>query len=116
MATWNWTPLPAGGERALQEMLSIDLNAAHRGVDGCGLTTYGIPLTAIARGFAVASADAAFQRAQDAMAAHPFLVAGTGRFDTALLEAAGAGLTAEDWRCGRLGGSGAPNGPGIAIN
>jgi L-asparaginase II len=100
---------------ALQEMLGIDLGTAHRGIDGCGLTTYGIPLTAIARGFAVASADAAFRRAQDAMAAHPFLVAGTGRFDTALLEAAGAGLTA------KIGGAAVwaavvrPGGPGIAI-
>ncbi len=100
---------------ALEEMLGIDLDTAHHGIDGCGLTTYGIPLTAIARGFAVASADAAFRRAQDAMAAHPFLVAGTGRFDTALLEAAGAGLTA------KIGGAAVwaavvrPNGPGIAI-
>jgi L-asparaginase II len=100
---------------ALQEMLGIDLYTAHRGIDGCGLTTYGIPLTAIARGFAVASADAAFRRAQDAMAAHPFLVAGTGRFDTALLEAAGVSLTA------KIGGAAVwaavvrPNGPGIAI-
>ena len=100
---------------ALQEMLGIDLDTAHRGIDGCGLTTYGIPLATIARGFAVASADAAFRRAQDAMAAHPFLVAGTGRFDTALLEVAGAGLTA------KIGGAAVwaavvrPGGPGIAI-
>jgi L-asparaginase II len=100
---------------ALQEMLGIDLDTAHRGIDGCGLTTYGIPLTAIARGFAVASADAAFRRAQDMMAAHPFHVAGTGRFDTALLEVAGAGLTA------KIGGAAVwaavvrPGGPGIAI-
>jgi L-asparaginase II len=100
---------------ALQEMLGVDLDTAHRGIDGCGLTTYGIPLAAIARGFATASADAAFRRAQDAMAAHPFLVAGTGRFDTALLEVAGAGLTA------KIGGAAVwaavvrPGGPGIAI-
>jgi len=100
---------------ALQEMLGIDLDAAHRGIDGCGLTTYGIPLAAIARGFAAACADAGFHRAQDAMAANPFLVAGTGRFDTALLEVAGAGLTA------KIGGAAVwaavvrPGGPGIAI-
>ncbi len=100
---------------ALQEMLGVDLGAAHRGIDGCGLTTYGIPLTAIARGFASASADRAFRRAQDAMAAHPFLVAGTGRFDTALLEVAGNEVTA------KIGGAAVwaavvrPGGPGIAI-
>jgi len=100
---------------AVQEMLGVDLDAAPRGIDGCGLTTYGIPLAAIARGFAAATADPAFRRAQDAMAACPFLVAGTGRFDTALLEAAGARLTA------KIGGAAVwaavvrPDGPGIAI-
>jgi L-asparaginase II len=79
------------------------------------LTTYGIPLAAIARGFAVGGGDAAFRRAQDAMAAHPFLVAGSGRFDTALLEVAGARLTA------KIGGAAVwasvvrPGGPGVAI-
>jgi L-asparaginase II len=100
---------------ALQEMLGVDLESAPRGVDGCGLTTYGVPLAAIARGFAVAVADPAFKRAQDAMAAHPFLVAGTGRFDTALLEVAGHRVTA------KIGGAGVwaavvrDGGPGIAI-
>ncbi len=100
---------------ALQEMLGVDLDHAPRGIDGCGLTTYATPLSAIARGFAAGTADPAFQRAQDAMAAHPFLVAGTGRFDTALLEAAGDRVTA------KIGGAAVwaavvrPGGPGIAI-
>jgi L-asparaginase II len=100
---------------ALEEMLGINLAAAPRGIDGCGLTTYGTPLSAIARGFAVASEDPRFQRAQDAMAEFPFLVAGTGRFDTALLEVSGSRLTA------KIGGAGVwaavvrPDGPGIAI-
>jgi L-asparaginase II len=100
---------------ALEEMLGMDLGAAPHGIDGCGLRTYGTPLSAIARGFAVGSHDPAFERAQDAMAAFPFLVAGTGRFDTALLEVAGARLTA------KIGGAAVwaavvrPDGPGIAI-
>jgi L-asparaginase II len=100
---------------ALREMLDVDLETAPRGIDGCGLTTYGVPLSAIARAFSGASADPAFQRAQNAMAAHPFLVAGTGRFDTALLEVAGDRVTA------KIGGAGVwaavvrPGGPGIAI-
>lgn len=100
---------------AMQEMLGVDLGTAPRGIDGCGLTTFGIPLAAIARGFAAASADPAFRRAQDAMAARPLLVAGTGRFDTALLEVAGARLTA------KIGGAAVwaavvrPSGPGVAI-
>jgi L-asparaginase II len=100
---------------ALQEMLGVDLGTAPRGIDGCGLTTYGFPLATIARGFAAAVADPAFRRAQDAMAAHPFLVGGTGRFDTALLEVAGGRLTA------KIGGAGVwaavvrDGGRGIAI-
>jgi L-asparaginase II len=100
---------------AMQEKLGVDLGAAPRGIDGCGLVTYGIPLSALAHGFAAASPDPSFIRAQDAMAAHPFLVAGTGRFDTALLEVAGGQLTA------KIGGAAVwaavvrPAGPGIAI-
>lgn len=100
---------------ALQEMLGVDLKTAPRGIDGCGLTTYGTPLSAIARGFAAAGADTAFRRAQDAMAAHPFLVAGTNRFDTALLEVAGGRLTAKIGGAGVWAAVARPDGPGIAI-
>ena len=100
---------------AMQEMLGVDLDAAPRGIDGCGLITYGIPLAVIARGFAAANADPAFRRAQDAMAACPSLVAGTGRFDTALLEVAGAQLTAKIGGAAVWAAVGRPAGPGIAI-
>ncbi len=100
---------------ALQEMLGVDLAAAPRGIDGCGLTTYGAPLASVARGFASGSHDPAFRRAQDAMAAHPFLVAGTGRFDTALLEVAGTRLTAKIGGAGVWAAVARPGGPGIAI-
>jgi L-asparaginase II len=80
---------------AMAEMFGVDLGSSLRGIDGCGLVTYGMPLATIARGFAAAGTDPAFQRCQDAMAAYPHLVAGTGRFDTALLGVAGARLTAK---------------------
>ncbi len=100
---------------ALAEKLGLDLSATPSGIDGCGLTTYGTPLMAIARAFAAGCADPAFRRNQDAMAAFPFLIGGTGRFDTALLEAAGHSVTA------KIGGAAVwaavvrPGGPGIAI-
>ena len=100
---------------AMSEAFDLDLASGPSGIDGCGLTTYGTPLAAIARAFAAASSDAAFQRCADAMAAHPHLVAGTGRFDTALLGAVGARLTA------KIGGAAVwaavvrPGGPGVAI-
>ena len=80
---------------ALSSVLDVDLGSAPWGVDGCGLPTYGVPLDALARGFARGSLEPGFQRCQDAMAAHPHLVAGTGRFDTALLAAAGSRVTAK---------------------
>ena len=92
-------PLQRAVTAALSRYLDIDLSSAPWGVDGCGLPTFGVPLSALARGFTAAqAADARFRRCQDAMAAHPFLVAGTGRFDSALLEACGAAVT------GKIGG------------
>jgi L-asparaginase II len=100
---------------ALQAMLGVDLDLAPRGIDGCGLTTYGAPLSAIARSFAAASSDPEFRRAQDAMAAHPYLVAGSHRFDTALLEVAGDRLTAKIGGAGVWAAVARPDGPGVAI-
>ncbi len=101
--------------RAMEEMLGLDLAGGPQGIDGCGLTTYGTPLAAIARGFAAASADPAFRRCEDAMAGNPHLIAGTRKFDTALLAEAGTRVTA------KIGGAAVwaavvrPGGPGIAI-
>jgi L-asparaginase II len=86
---------PCQGEvsAALGEAFGFDPAAAAFGIDGCGLPTYGVRLAALARGFASAGEDRALVRCQDAMAAHPLLVAGTGRFDTALLAELGHELT-----------------------
>jgi L-asparaginase II len=100
---------------AMNEMLDVDLSTAPRGIDGCGLTTFGVTLLALAQGFALATSDPAFQRCQEAMAAHPFLVAGTRRFDTALLETSGATLTAKIGGAAVWAAVGRPSGPGIAI-
>jgi L-asparaginase II len=100
---------------ALAEKLGVDLSAAPSGIDGCGLTTYGTPLQAIARAFAAGCADPAFRRNQDAMAAFPFLVSGTGRFDTALLAAAGGAVTAKIGGAAVWAAAVRPGGPGIAI-
>lgn len=100
---------------AMSEMFDVDLANGPRGIDGCGLTTYGMTLLGLACGFATAASDPAFQRCQDAMAAHPFLVAGTRKFDTALLEAAGTTLTAKIGGAAVWAAVGRPSGPGIAV-
>jgi len=59
------------------------------GTDGCSAPNAALPLESMARAFAalVACGDAEAVRVVAAMTTHPFLVAGTGRFDTALMEA-----------------------------
>ncbi|WP_077038151.1 asparaginase [Pelomonas sp. KK5] len=82
---------------ALAAATGTDLDRAPRGTDGCSIPTYGIPLRALALGFARAGTGkglspgnaAAAQRLRRAIAAAPFFVAGTDRFDTRVMEAFG---------------------------
>jgi L-asparaginase II len=82
--------------RTLSEMGGVDLATAPSAVDGCGVPVFGMPLSAIARGFArLAARDilptaraVAARRIVAAMTTHPFFVAGAGRFDTLVIEQA----------------------------
>lgn len=108
-------PLQVEISELLGRLAATDLATAPRGIDGCGLPTYGLPLHALARIFAAAPSEAGFRRCQEAMAGHPGLVAGRGRFDTALLGVAGAAITVKGggaavWVALRRGG-----GPALAI-
>ncbi|MFM9857931.1 asparaginase [Pseudoxanthobacter sp. M-2] len=78
---------------ALSAMTETPLDASVRGIDGCSIPTYAIPLSRVARGFArmgtgtglaPARATAAW-RLRQAAAAEPFMVAGTGRFCTEVM-------------------------------
>jgi L-asparaginase II len=62
-----------------------------RAVDGCGVTVFSLPLDAMARAYArfataAARGDEHPQRVVEAMTTHPFLVGGTDRFDTVVME------------------------------
>lgn len=62
-----------------------------RAVDGCGVTVFSLPLEAMARAYArfataAQRGDEAPRRVVDAMITHPFLVGGTDRFDTVVME------------------------------
>jgi L-asparaginase II len=84
--------------RALAEMTGAPIDERHRAIDGCAILTYAIPLKALAHGFArfgagvglSATRAAACQRIRAAVAAHPYYVAGAGRFDTIVMQALGA--------------------------
>lgn len=81
----------------LEQMAGLDLARAPRGIDGCGIPVIGIPLAGIAVAMArladtgrlSPARAAAAGRAVTAMAAEPFMVGGTGRFCTRVMELAG---------------------------
>jgi L-asparaginase II len=83
----------------LEQLTGLRLGDAPRGIDGCGIPVIAIPLGHIALAMArLADPDAelpparaaAARRILAAMAAEPFLVAGSGRFCTRVMEVAGA--------------------------
>lgn len=73
-----------------EEMTGAILGDEVCGTDGCSIPTYAAPLRGIATGFAKLATGhglgplraSAARRIFKAVAAHPFMVAGTGRFDT----------------------------------
>jgi L-asparaginase II len=82
---------------ALEDMTGATHDVERMGIDGCSIPTYAVPLPALAFGFArfgtgaglpAATAQAA-ARIRGAVARHPFMVAGTGRFDTRVIQLLG---------------------------
>lgn len=79
---------------ALQAATGFDLRQAARGTDGCSIPTYAIPLRHLAHAFARvgtgigldADRARAARRLRQAVAGHPFMVAGSGRFDTRVMD------------------------------
>ncbi|UYH51007.1 asparaginase [Candidatus Kirkpatrickella diaphorinae] len=77
----------------LAEMTDTPHDAHNRGIDGCSMPTYAIPLRQLALGFARFGANNTLEadrgkaaaRLRAAIAAAPFMLAGTGRFDTRLI-------------------------------
>jgi L-asparaginase II len=90
-------PVQRSVREALEEMTGACHTQEKSGIDGCSIPTYAIPLPSLAFGFArfgtgaglSASAKAAAERIRKAVALHPFMVAGTGRFDTKMMELLG---------------------------
>jgi L-asparaginase II len=67
----------------------VDTASAPTGIDGCSVPTWALPLQNLATGFArlLATNDATGKRIVDAVRAHPFMVAGTGKFDSNIMTA-----------------------------
>ncbi len=85
---------------ALQSTTGWNLANTARGVDGCSIPTYAIPLRHLAHAFAKVATGVgltqpqarAAQRLRQAVATAPFMVAGTGRFDTRVMQQLGERL------------------------
>jgi len=78
---------------AVAGVTGAQLGEETRGVDGCSIPTYAIPLRALALGFARFGTGRGLERIRAgaaariraAVAAHPAIVAGAGRFDTEVM-------------------------------
>lgn len=91
-------PVQEAVRRAIEEMTDAPLRGDLCGTDGCSIPTWAMPLQALATAFARLAtgegltpqrADACL-RIRQASAGHPFMVAGTGRFCTRLMEETGS--------------------------
>jgi L-asparaginase II len=103
---------------ALQTATGWDLSTAPKGIDGCSIPTFGIPLQHLARAFArvgtgVGLSDGharAAKRLRQAVAKAPFMVGGTDRFDTRVMQRLGESVFckvgAEGVYCAALPGRG----------
>lgn len=77
-------PVQAEMRRQVAAAAGVDPEELGVGIDGCGVPTFALPLWRVALAFARLGRWPALDRVRWAMAAHPFLVAGTGRFCTDL--------------------------------
>jgi L-asparaginase II len=85
---------------ALSAATGVDVEGAPRGTDGCSIPTFALPLRSLALAFARAGTghglpDAhahAARRLREAVARAPFMVGGTDRFDTRVMQAFGEQL------------------------
>ncbi len=82
-------PVQLAVAKALGELCDVDADAVPCGIDGCSVPTWAVPLGNLARGFArlASGGRAAGGRIVQAVRAHPFMVAGTDRFCTRLMQA-----------------------------
>jgi L-asparaginase II len=90
-------PLQKLVRRTVAKLCALEPEDVQLGGDSCGVPLFALPLESLALGLARLAARGeakdfpedlleAVRRVRDAMLAHPYMVAGTGRFDTRLME------------------------------
>ncbi len=104
----------------ISEVCGVEREAIVLGGDGCGVPAFAMPLRSLATGFARIStgerlspelANATLE-IRDAVRNHPFMVAGSGRYDTTVME--GTPLMAKSGAEGVFA-AGSPEGWGVAL-
>ena len=82
-------PVQKAVAEALTRYCDVDVARLTWGIDGCSVPTWAFPLRNMALGFArlTAETSVAGQRIVAAVRQHPFMVAGTGGFDTNIMQA-----------------------------
>jgi L-asparaginase II len=96
------SPEQRGVQKAVSEFSGEPQAEIHWGTDGCSAPNAAIPLRAMAASLArfAGSGDAMATFIVKAMTTHPFLVGGTDRFDTILMEATGGRLLSKGGAAG----------------
>ena len=91
VATENYVTPNHPVQRAIAETIArvcaVDLSKAPIGTDGCSVPTWAMPLRNLALGFAKLVANTAGQRIIAAARENPFMIAGSGKFDTLIMQA-----------------------------
>jgi L-asparaginase II len=80
-------PVQRAIAKTMGEICEFDLDKTEMGIDGCSVPTWALPLKNTALGFAKLPARTAGQRIIAAARNHPFMIAGTTRFDTKMMQA-----------------------------
>lgn len=106
----------------IADLCGVQRSAVGIGVDGCGVPVFALPLSGMARAYALlaqpaaaGASAAALDRVARAMTSYPFLVAGTGRLCTALMQATGGRLVAKSGHEGVYGVAVRDRGWGMAV-
>ena len=101
----------------VEEFSQTAQNATRYGIDGCSAPNPAIPLSGMARSFAalVTSSDAQARAVVEAMTENPYLVGGTDRFDTRLMEVTQGRLLAKGGAAGAHCTADRRSGAGLAV-
>lgn len=110
-------PVQQRVQATIAEFTGLPREQVRWGTDGCSAPNAAVPLRSMARAFAalVTSAEDYPRAVVDAMTGDPYLVGGTDRFDTALMEVTGGRILAKGGAAGAHCSADRRSGLGIAV-